>query len=299
MNDPARPPAAASRYRIVPVADQHVAESSRMILEVAARVGKRRAIALGAGKCQEIALAKLASQFDQIVLVDLDRSALEEGLAAAELTPDQRRKIDIRIADLTGVTDRLERAWRDAMADASDPTDAIERLAAVTDGEMALNEPGAATLSGETFDLVIASCLLSQLHAPAARRAEQVFAERFADSLAQLRSAARWLGGLQALARRIEASFIDRLPSLVAPGGRIYLSETVQTCLTELAADGAWSTAGTYRMTKSLDLADYIDHRFEIERRGRWTWVAALPQSTRPGKLFDVQSLVLKTASDR
>ncbi len=157
--------------------------------------------------------------------------------------------------------------------------------------------PQIIAIAGERFDLAIASCLLSQLHAPAARRAEQVFAERFAADVALLRSADRWQSSLQSLARRIEAEFMARLPALLAHGGRIYLSETVQTCLTDLAADGSWTTAGTYRMTKSLDLTDYVDARFEIENRGRWTWVATVPQAGKPGKLFDVQALILKMAA--
>ncbi len=64
----------------------------------------------------------------------------------------------------------------------------------------------------------------------------------------------------------------------MAPGGRIFLSETVQTCLTELAADGAWTSAGTYRMTATLDLADYLDGRLAIVERSRWTWVSAVPE---------------------
>ncbi len=49
-------------------------------------------------------------------------------------------------------------------------------------------------------------------------------------------------------------------------------------------------------MTGTLDLADYVDRRFEIEERGRWTWVTAVPQAGRSGKLFDVQALILKVA---
>ena len=141
-------------------------------------------------------------------------------------------------------------------------------MAAAADAaSAAARPPDIAALAGGPFDLVVASCLLSQLHAPAAMAAERLFAERFAAEVPILRTNTHWLAALQRLARRIEAQFIERLPALVAPGGRIFLSETVQTCLTELAADGAWTSAGTYRMTATLDLADYLDCRLAIVER--------------------------------
>jgi len=290
MNDPSQPTPATNAYRITPVADQHVAESARMILAAAAHAGRRRAIVLGAGKCQEIPLAELTAQFKHVLLVDLDRAALDEGLASAALAHESRRKIDVVIADLTGLTDALTRRWREAIAGSPDPHDAIERFSAVADKA----QPAMlGTNEYEPFDLLIASCLLSQLHAPAAGRAEQIFVQRFPADIADLRSAPRWVTSLEALARRIETGFMAWLPTLVAPGGRIYVSETVQVCLTELAPDGAWQTAGSYRMTKSLDLADYVDARYKIEERGRWSWVQAVPQPGQSGKLFEVQALTL------
>ncbi len=300
MSDPAVPPHGAHLYRIAPMADQHIAESRRMIQAAAlSAAGTGTAIIFGTGRCREIPLALLAARFERLVLVDLDAAALEEGLAAAALPATDRAKIELRIGDISGVTAGLERDWRATLAGAPDAATAIEPMAAIADAAAQHDEEAPAATAGGPFDLVVASCLLSQLHAPAVLAAERLFAERFAAELPQLRASNRWLTGLNGLARRIEKRLIDRLPALTAPGGRIYLSETVQTCLTELAPDGGWTTPGTYRMTPTLDLSDYVNARFKIQTRGRWTWVAAIPEAGRNGKLFDVQALVLNsTASD-
>jgi hypothetical protein len=309
MNDRAPPTSgAAARYRIVPIADQHLAQSARAILAAAAQTGTQRAVVLGAGACEEIPLAELAERYEQVVLVDLDQASLDQALAAPGLPEPIRHRFDLRIADLTGLADELARRWRSALEGPIEVESAIERLAAIADSALAENgsaefEAGERAapdgrrlleaLGGAPFDLVVASCLLSQLHAPVSQRAEQAFGERFAAGPSPLRAAPCWQTSLDRLARRIEADFMSQLPALVAPGGRIYLSESVQVCFIEPASDGAWMTAGTYRMTKSLELRDYVDARFQIEAGARWTWVAALPEARRPGRLFDVQALTL------
>ncbi len=195
---------AAPSYRIAPVADRHLDESRRMIQAAAlAAAGTGAAIVLGAGRCREIPLTWLAERFERVVLVDLDRAALNEGVAAARLPVELRSKLELRIDDLSGLTGALERPWRDALAAAVNPADATERIAAAADAAgAAAQPPDIAALAGGPFDLVVASCLLSQLHAPAAMAAERLFAERFAADLPVLREApigsrrsSGWRGG--------------------------------------------------------------------------------------------------------
>ncbi len=202
--------------------DQHVAESVRMISLSATRVGTCRAIVLGAGKCREIALAGLATLFGEIVLVDLDRAALDEGLAAAELAPDERRKVEIRLADLTGSTGDLERRWRAAIAAAADAQDAIERMAAVADAEQAGSDgPAIAATcwrpvrSGRRFMPAqpIARASGTRCRAIVCRAiSRRCRAAAIGVSLADKPASA---------ARRMEARFMDRLPPLVAPAAHL------------------------------------------------------------------------------
>jgi hypothetical protein len=290
MSGPVEPTGVGKVYRLEPIADEHVAASRRMIRSAAARTRQRRALVLGPGRCQEIPLAELAAQFDEVLLADQDYSVVAAGLAAADLPAESHAKLELRVADLTGLAGPLVRGWQSAVSAATDAQDAIGRMSAVVDEAQPVM---LGTLRGARFDLVVASCLISQLTATAIRQAGEIFAGRFASDLGALHAAPRWLASLDQLGQRTDSRFMSWLLKLVAPQGRIYFAETVRTCLTELAPDGSWTTAGFYRMTRSLDLGDYVDARFQIEERGRWTWVSLVPQAGQNGKCFDVQALTL------
>ena len=145
------------------------------------------------------------------------------------------------------------------------------------------------------FELVVASCLLSQLHFQLTHAAAARFAARFPGQADALGGSDTWKKSLYAAARRMEDRFIADLAALVVPRGAIYLSESAQMCYVRLAADGGWQTDGTYRMLRTTDLADYIRGRFAIVERGRWEWVVSPPQAPGDtGRLYDVQALVLQ-----
>ena len=74
-------------------------------------------------------------------------------------------------------------------------------------------------------------------------------------------------------------------------------------CDIRLNPSGQWATAGTYRMLRSQQLADYVDPRFALVAQGRWHWVVSPPERAGDtGRLFDVQAVVLaagrRTADD-
>jgi hypothetical protein len=289
--DPPRITPPPGVYRLAPVPSEHVDQSRRLILAAAEAVEPRRAIVLGAGNCAEIPLAELAARFDEIVINDVDEKLLDEGLAAAHLDDAAAKKIRCHVADLTGATEPLLEKIAAAIADAAAPDAAIEAISKLVDDEAV---PGA-RLSG-THELVVASCVLSQLHFALLHRAGDLFERRFAGELERLRASVRWTKALYDVARRMEHRFIDDLAGLVAPGGLVYLSESAQMCYIKLASDGMWETAGTYRMLHSQDIADYLDGRFTIAVRARWHWIVSPP--TQPGdvgRLFDVQAVVLRT----
>jgi hypothetical protein len=100
------------------------------------------------------------------------------------------------------------------------------------------------------------------------------------------------------LAHRMEVAFIDSLPGMLAPNGRIFLSETVQGCFLHPSPDGQWMTDGMYRMTRTTQLRDYIDDRFRVEHHGKWVWVMEpATENGQVGRLYNVQALVLSLSS--
>ena len=276
-------------YRLEPILDRHREESRRFILEAAEAVKPGRAIVLGAGGCGEIPLRALVERFDQVLLNDLDTSLIEPAIVACQFNAKERAKLEIS----PGRPDRFDGSCcggsgrgRNA---ASDEQDALNRMSDAVDA----TKPDAVEIDGK-FDLVVASCLLCQLHVVAMHRAQAEFLKRFPGKDALLGSTEKWTLAIERMARQMESQFVDRLVEWTAPGGRIYLSETVRVAFIERASDGAWTTEGTFRLLKSTTLADYLDNRFRIESERGWPWIFQPPQKPGDrGRLFDVQAAVL------
>jgi hypothetical protein len=265
-----------------------------MILDAAGDVEPGRAIILGAGRSEEIPLAELVSRFDRVILNDRDGSLLEAGIARSGLDRDQAATVERRVADLTGVSDQflhdLDRGLRSFPDDSAEA--AIDWLAHQAE---AVRPETFAT--GETYDLVIASCVLCQLHLPACNGAIALFGARFPGQVEPLRQSPRWFQAIYGLARRMEAGFLESLHGLVAKKGRIYLSDTVQGAFLHPVPGGGWMTDGLYRMTRTTQLSDDLDPRFRVENQGRWHWIVEAPDpSGAIGRLYNVQALVLSVA---
>ena len=273
---------------INPQADQHVPKSREMILE-AGPARSARAIVLGAGRCTEIPLVELTERFDRTTLVDIDAAELDLAFGLTGLRPEAESRVVKLVADLTGVTDRFVGLVGDELQASSHPIEAVERLAAIAE---AVRPEGFST--GEQYDLVVASGVLCQLHVSAFRRAIARFVARFPGEAAAIHQSARWVGAMYGLARRMEDAFIDGLPDLLSPGGKVFLSDSVQGGLLHGTAEGRWMIDGVYRMTRTARLADYLDDRSRVEQEAHWRWVVDPPSGPgRLGKLFNVQALVL------
>lgn len=108
---------------------------------------------LGAGNCDDLDLPALARAFQQVHLVDLDGAALAR--ATARVDERTRARLFTHAGlDLSGTVDRIER-WGDAF-----PAEAeLSAFAAEVAGAIA-------RAIGQKFDVVLSSCLLSQLYLP-------------------------------------------------------------------------------------------------------------------------------------
>jgi len=269
-----------------PVVCQHRRESQRLILAVAGRVRTGSAVVLGAGRCQEIPLAELAGRFESVTLNDVARPPLDVALAG--LPSEQAGRVRLRVDDLTGSTAAFLEGVAAYLGRTEDPAEAVEGLAQLADAARPAMPPW-----GAAHDLVIASCVLCQLHNVACNGAMTRFDARFPGHGPLLRQSRRWVQAVYDLARRMEEAFITGLLGLLAPGGRLYLSETIHGCFVHLSAAGGWMTEGSYRMTRTTRLADYLDARFRVEEQGQWAWVADPPGEGQVGRVYSVQGLML------
>jgi hypothetical protein len=236
-------------------------------------------------------LKELAERFRGVTLTDHDAARLQEALGTEELDTSARSRIRTIVADLTGVTagflDRVE----ECLAAAHDPVTTAEHLAVLAESV----RPAKFTI-GQKYDLVVASCVLCQLHLETCNRTHALFARRYPGGESVLRQSTAWNHAVHRLARRMERTFLDTLYALVARGGRVYLSDTVQCAFLHAAPEGGWRTDGVHRLTPTNQLRDYLDARFEIERQASWLRVVT-PSLDALGRLYDTQGLVLARTS--
>ncbi|RYZ07783.1 MAG: hypothetical protein EOO73_10650 [Myxococcales bacterium] len=108
---------------------------------------------LGAGKCDDLDLARLARQFARVHLVDLDGEAMER---ARDRQPAAVREV-IELhpgLDLSGLLERLD-AWGDEFPDDAALHEAVSRAAHRVAGAL-----------GGPFNMTLSTCVLSQLIVP-------------------------------------------------------------------------------------------------------------------------------------
>lgn len=276
------------KYKLPPIPDQHRTESSKLILHAADMVTPGSVLILGVGRAQEIPLAELAERFGKIVLNDIDGAAIEAELATLPLSPAARAKIELAPADLTGATDSLAKSAVQTLEIETDPAAGANALAALLE----VPRPPVVQLA-EKFDLVIASCIVSQLHVPATERLQEAFVTKFPGQLETLQKSVVWLTALARYAQRTEASLVSSLAALVSPAGRIVFSESVQAVFFEVGENGEWLAEGTHRMLRTVNLVELLDSRFRVYTKSRWNWVILPTKGTKRGRAFDVQGLIV------
>jgi hypothetical protein len=115
-----------------------------------AKPASGRLCVLGAGKCNDVDLVRLAETFVEIHLVDIDAGAL--GHAVARQTPEVRTRLRPHaLVDLSGVSKRLPK-WK-----RRPPT--VPQLEANADATL---QSVVARLPGP-FDVVVSACVLTQM----------------------------------------------------------------------------------------------------------------------------------------
>ncbi|MEZ4435806.1 MAG: hypothetical protein R3F65_25700 [bacterium] len=279
--------APAAPQTLDPITCRHAVNSHAAIGLAAHGLRPGRACVLGAGACTDIPLRALAAQFERVALYDLDAESLRAALATLE--PDARARVTARVTDITGFAAPLLDRADACLAAATDPDAAIDALTALA--RDARVGPTEGTLPRS--ELVVASCVLSQLAISTLRTIERRFVHRFDDpDAARLRGARGWVEATIGLVHALQRAFVRDLARMVAPGGRLYLSATTHVAQVTATADDRWSTPGAYRMTPDARLAASLGPDWSVLFEARWPWVAA-PPGIAPGVVYAVDALVL------
>jgi hypothetical protein len=146
-------------------------------------------VALGAGNCNDLELARLLTAFDEVHLVDIDPNALSAAADRQDVAGSTGLKLHAPV-DLTGIANRVS-DWKNAMPSLADVRRAVTESQSTQTPEL-----------GQRFDVVLSSCLLSQLVAYAT------------DSLGGENHP-----GFRELVCEIRARHLRLMLDLLAPGG--------------------------------------------------------------------------------
>src|SRR5579862_8814345 len=148
------------------------------LVEAAATLPARRglAVVLGVGHAFDLPLATLACSFERLVLIDVDREPVDAALRS--LRGATATQIDVRAMDLTGVNRAMVSALDEIVA-APGAADEIQSRIEACCRSYGLPETPSILGPGEHADLVVSSCVVSQLAWPQRAYAHEALVRRF------------------------------------------------------------------------------------------------------------------------
>jgi hypothetical protein len=272
------------------------AQKNRAFIEdvVGQTQGRGLAVILGTGHAFDLPLALLAKSFEKLVLVDIDAEALNATVAGVLKDPGLRARTELRLLDLTGVNGQFVQRVDEAVASAANAADALDRLEALC-WTYRLVEPPRILPPGERADLLVSSCVLSQVAWPQRVYARRVYERRFS----QVPDPLRWARHFTDLELRLQQ---DHLTSLAGVAEQVALTCDVVNNVTVLDAAGTERKSGRAIPTLGVpSLLERVPKLFQIPARARWEWGRYKATRVRQGSRMDVEGARLtepQTPSD-
>ncbi len=275
------------------------AQKNRTFIEDVIRQtqGRELAVILGAGHAFDLPLVELAKAFEKLVLVDIDADALNATVAGVLKDPRLRARTELRVLDLTGVNGQLVRRIDEAVAVAQNAAEARDRLEALC-WTYRLMTPPRLLPPEERADLLVSSCVLSQVSWPQRVYARRVYERRFASLPAPL--ALRWARHFTYLELRLQQ---DHLTSLAGVAEQVALTCDVVSHTTALDAAGTERKSGRPIPTLGVpSLLERIPKFFLLHGHASWEWGFSKPTRGRDGLRKDVEGarlVLLQAPSNR
>jgi len=270
------------------------AQKNRAFIEEVARQtqGRGLAVVLGAGHAFDLPLVELAKTFEKLILVDIDAEALDATVAGALKDPGLRARTELRLLDLTGVNGQLVSRIDEAVASAGNAAEARDRLEALC---WTYRLPSPRLLPAEErADLLVSSCVLSQVSWPQRVYARQVYERRFSSLPGPVER--HWARHFTYLELRLQQ---DHLTSLADVAEQVALTCDVISNPTVLDAAGKERKNGQTIPTLGVSsLLERVPKLFGVRAHARWEWPFAKATRTRNGSRKDVEGVRL-TGPDR
>jgi hypothetical protein len=262
------------------------AQKNRAFIENVVRQTQKRGLAviLGAGQAFDLPLVELAKSFEKLVLVDIDAEALNATVAGALKDPGLRARTELRLLDLTGVNGQLVQRIDEAVASAANGAEARERLETLC-WTYRLAAPPRLLPPEEPANLLVSSCVLSQVAWPQRVYARRVYERRFSSVPGPLEL--RWARHFTYLERRLQQ---DHLTSLAGVAEQVALTCDVVSNATVLDAAGNERKSGQAIPTLGVpSLLERVPKLFRIEAHAHWEWHRYKATRTGKGSRMDVE----------
>ncbi len=267
-------------------------EKNRAFMERSAKgCAGDRAVVIGAGRAFDLPLTALASAFAQLVLVDIDAAALEETVAATfKKHPDLRGRVELQTIDLTGINGQLVRRIDEIVGGPGGATE-VEAAVEAMCRSYRLATPPHVLPTGQRADLVVESCVLTQLAWPQRTYAERLFEKRFGAMSEKMEM--RWSTAWAELGLRIQQ---DHIEGLAGWADRVALTSDVISYPTALDQSGSVRLTGRKILPLGTQtLAERIPKRFRISRQDAWKWDRYKPDKRGgEGAQMDVDGVELQ-----
>lgn len=256
-------------------------------------------LVLGAGACTEVPLAALARSSDEVVLADLDQTAMLRG--RNELPQGARKLIHLVQSDLSGgVSLQLNRLIKRQDWDALIPQGAsavFDAAAECLDQCQIPDPPQLRELGTGQFGVVVSSLVVSQLFSyPLLDVLDHI--ERLAPKLlGEQERHRRYQEATQAFRTRIINAHLHLLRELIDTGGIVVLLSDIRGF-----AFTVYGTDHDAAHRRAIPLVprvfpDLVAEYFTIVEEVQWEWITDLPEKERPGRGYEVAGYVLKSAS--
>ncbi|HYK85845.1 MAG TPA: hypothetical protein VEV19_10790 [Ktedonobacteraceae bacterium] len=278
---------------------QHLEQCSALILHALKerpRSTSRSIVVLGAGASTEIPLADLARAADEVVLVDLDRVAMQQGRDELP-SRDLRKRVTLLTGDISGgVSERLRlllkrQPWDKCVAQGGSAV--FDAAAACLEQCPVPDPPELEGVGNEECGLVISSLVLTQLYSyPLLDILDHV--QSIAPQLLEEQERhRRYQDATQAFRLRMIEAHLHLLRSLVDRGGHIVLLTDMRGFVFEVY--GTDHDAEHRRVIPLVPrtLPELIRENFTVKEEHRWEWLTDLPENGRLGRGYEVAGYVL------
>lgn len=202
------------------IAKPHIEKNKAMILEGAKGL-TGTALILGMGKGNFIPLLELCEQFDRVVAIDIDRTAVERALK--ELPPALREKVVVREDDLTGVIGQFS-TLIDKLSDQYKNVDDFLKQIQLAFSQFPCKP---LCLSNYGASYAISSIVLSQLVCSPIEYLISVVKNKYNQCREVVMKNDAFMIAITQLSYKIHEAHTDQIDEAIVPGGRAYLSTSV------------------------------------------------------------------------